>query len=314
MRGGRPTPLLAMLLVLAGCSGLDYRQVLENPSPLPPRVRVEGVPFFPQREDYCGPASLAMVLAWSDRQVSRDVLASQLLTPDREGTLRSDLVGGARRQGRLAVPVRGLRALLGELAEGHPVVVLQNLGLSWLPRWHYAVAVGYDLPRGDILLHTGRRRSRRVALATFERTWDRADRWGIVVLPPGKLPATAGPVAVLRAGVGLEKARQAKAAAATYAAVTRRWPGRLGGWIGLGNTRHRLGHLAGAEAAFRAAVRHRPRSGVAWNNLAVVLAARGRDGEAMQAAIRAVRLGGKEHPEYRATLREIRGKESGRSR
>ena len=25
------------------------------------------------------------------------------------------------------------------------LLVLQNLGLSWLPRWHYAVVVGYDL-------------------------------------------------------------------------------------------------------------------------------------------------------------------------
>src|SRR2546422_3737218 len=46
------------------------------------------------------------------------------------------------RSGQLAVPVTTLSDLLAEVAAGHPVLVFQNLGLHWIPRWHFAVAVG----------------------------------------------------------------------------------------------------------------------------------------------------------------------------
>lgn len=43
----------------------------------------------------------------------------------------------ARRHGAVAyvLPDR-LDALLEEITAGHPVVVLQNLGLQWIPSWH----------------------------------------------------------------------------------------------------------------------------------------------------------------------------------
>ncbi len=296
-----------LLCALVGCATPQTDALLQAPAALPPRAEVVGVPFYPQEQYYCGPAALAMVLTWSGRPVTQDQIAAQVYTPGRKGTLQNDVVAAARRNGRLAVPVDRLADLTAELAAGHPVVILQNLGLGWLPVWHYAVAVGYDLDTGDLILRSGPERRRVMALGTFERTWARADHWGLVVLPPEELPAAADEIAVLRAATGLEQARRFGAAAAAYAAIAERWPNSLEAWIGRGNAAYAAGDLVEAEDAFRTAARRHPDAAAAWNNLAHVLGETGRRAEAVAAAERAVRLGGPEAATYRATLREVAG-------
>jgi Tetratricopeptide repeat len=205
------------------------------------------------------------------------------------------------------VPVTRLLDLTAELAAGHPVVVFQNLGLGRFPVWHYAVAIGYDLDSGDLFLHSGLDAWRVMPLGTFERTWARGDYWGLVVLPPGKLPASADEIAVLRAATGLEQAGKFRAAAAAYAAIAERRPDSLEAWIGRGNAAYAAGDLERAENAFRTAVRRHPNAAAAWNNLAHVQGETGRRAEAVAAAQRAVRLGGPDATTYRATLREVAG-------
>lgn len=272
---------------------------------LPARAEVADVPFHGQTGNQCGPAALAMVLGWSGLPVAPDDVAGRVLTPEREGTLSHDLVAAARRAGRLAVPVQNMDQLLAELAAGHPVVVLQNLGLGWYPQWHYAVAIGYDLEADALIMHSGDEPRQVMAMATFARTWQRADQWALSVLPPDMLPALADEDSVLAAAVGLEQAGRHEAAAAAYGAFLERWPDSVAALIGLGNARYAAGQLAGAEAAFRTAVSFHPREAAAWNNLAHVLAERGELTEALAAAKRAVDLGGSDAATYRATLREI---------
>jgi Peptidase_C39 like family/Tetratricopeptide repeat len=297
-----------LLLALVACAGPQTKSLLENPTAaLPLRAKVDGVPFFPQQEYYCGPAALATVLSWSGVPDTQDEAAAQVYTPGREGTLRSDMVAAARRNGRLAVPVDRLASLAAELAAGHPVVVFQNLGLGWFPVWHYAVAIGYDVDAGDLILRSGLEARRVMPLGTFERTWARGDHWALVVLPPGELPVSADEITVLRAATGLEQAGRLRAAAAAYAAITKRWPDSLEASIGLGNAAYAAGELEAAENAFRTAVERHPEAAAAWNNLAHILGERGQRAEAMAAAQRAVRLGGPNAAIYRATLREVGG-------
>ena len=194
----------------------------------------------------------------------------------RAGTLRVSLVASARRHGRLAVPIAGADELMRELQAGHPVLVMQNLGLGWLPFWHYAVAIGYDRTRESVVLHTGREPAREVDFTTFDHTWERAERWGLVALRPSELPATATEPRVLEAAVGLERAGKPGAAAETYTAALRLWPKSLGAWIGLGNAEFAAGDLAAAEQAFRRAAELHPDSEAARSNLEYVRAARAR--------------------------------------
>ncbi len=296
-----------LLLALGACAAPQTAQLVQDPGDLPPRAEVDEVPFFAQERYYCGPAALAMVLAWSGLPVTQEDLVPQVYTPGREGSLQSDVLTAARRNGRLAVPVETLPDMLAEIAAGHPVLVFQNLSLDWYPQWHYAVAIGYDLEARVLILHSGLQARRETPLDTFEHTWKRGDYWALVVLPPDRLPARAEETEVLRAAAGLERSRRLDEAATAYGTILGRWPDSLGALMGLGNVSYAKGDLAAAEAAFRRAIAAHPGAPAPWNNLAYVLLGLDRTNEAIAAAREAVRLAGDEAAPYRETLDEITG-------
>ena len=280
----------ALLLGLAACTAPRTAELLVAGDGLPARAELAEVPFYPQEKYQCGPAALAMAATWAGQPVTPDELVPQVYTPSREGTLRSDMLAAARRQGRLATPVDGLRNLLTEIAAGHPVVVFQNLGFDWYPQWHYAVAIGYDLDQREIVLHSGLTARQRLDLSTFERTWERGSNWALVVLPPDRLPATARAATVLTAAIGLERADRLAEAAEAYRAIAKRWPDSFTARMGLGNTLFGQDDFAGAVSAFQDAIAQRPTSAAAWNNLAYALAKQGQYARARQAAEQAARL------------------------
>ncbi len=299
--------VLFALALLAACAAPQAERVLEAPGDLPPKVELAEVPFFPQEAYQCGPASLAMALTSSGVLVRPDDLVAKVYSPARKGSLPPEMVSASRRHGRVAYPVSTLEDLLAELAAGNPVVVLQNLGFSWYPRWHFAVVIGYDLPKEELVLHSGTEPREVLSLRHFERTWEMGGHWGLVVLPPSVLPARAKESAFVEAVIGLERARQWEAAIEAYRAALARWPASLGALMGLGNSRYVLGNLAGAERAFREAARAHRSAAPAFNNLAHVLAETGRREEAEAAARSAVALGGPLAHVYQATLEKIRG-------
>lgn len=302
-------PLCGLLLVslLGACATPQTSRILAEGGHLPQQAEVADVPFYPQKRFYCGPAALAMVMTWSGEPVTQDELVPQVYTPSRQGTLRNDMLAAARRRGRLAVQVGDLRSLLAELAAGNPVVVFQNLALDWFPQWHYAVAYGYDLQKREIVLRSGTEARRVTDLYAFERTWERGDYWGLVVLPPERLPATADERSVLDAAAGLERTEHLREAASAYMAILSRWRESFPAWMGLGNTLYAQKDFSGAAGAFREATRRRPKAPAAWNNLAYALAAQGQHDEAQRAAEEAVRLAPESTQIYRDTLQDISG-------
>lgn len=298
-----------LFLGLTACSTIQTQEIVENREQLPLKAEVVDVPFFPQERYFCGPAALAMVLAWSGLPVTQDDLVSEVYTPARQGTLRTDVLAAARRHGRLAVEVPSLRDLLTEIAAGSPVLVFQNLALNWYPQWHYAVAVGYDLEAREITLHSGLDERRVVPLSVFERTWKRGDYWALVVLPPGRLPASAEETPVLKAAAGLERVQRHTEAARAYAAISARWPLSVAARLGLGNILYAAGDYRGAEQAYLEAIGNDAKAAAAWNNLAYALAAQGRREEALSAVEKAVLFGAENRSLYEDSLRELSNRE-----
>ncbi len=245
------------------------------------------------------------VLGWSGLAVAPEDLVDEVYTPFRRGSLQSGLITAARRHGRLPYVIQGPDKLLKEIAAGHPAIVLQNLGTAWHPAWHYAVVLGFDRAGDAIILHTGTDEGRTVAWSRFLFTWERSQYWGLVVLPPGRLPADVNENAYLQAVLGLEQAGQWAAASGAYEAALQRWPQWLEALIGLGNAYIMQGEWKAAEAALRRAVAVNPQSGDAANNLAHVLARHGQIEEALEWSRRAVAIGGPNQTIYRQTLEEI---------
>ena len=298
-----------VLFLLAGCVSLPQSEALkrENAAGLPPRADLDTVPFFAQEEYQCGPAALAMALNAAGVAVTPAALADEVYLPARKGSLQVEMLAGARRHGLLAYELAPeLKDVLAEVAAGNAVIVLQNQGLwAFHPYWHYAVVVGYDLEKKQVLLHSGTRARRAMTFGLFEFLWIDGQRWAMVALAPGRLPASVREASFATAAAALEKAGRIAEAHQAYAAMLERWPVNLIGLMGLGNTAYAQGRLAEAETAFRRATAAHPLVAAAFNNLAQTLADQGKLDAALETAREAVSLGGASLPAARATLEEI---------
>lgn len=288
----RAAPGLALiaLVALPGCA-INPAWRLGESTAASGALLLEDVPFHPQTEYQCGPAALATVLGASGVRVAPDALATQVYLPGRRGSLQLELVAATRRAGRIPYEVdRRPEALLAELRAGRPVLVLQNLLVRTVPRWHYAVVVGADLGRNRLVLNSGTERALPVRAPKFLRTWDWAGRWGLVALRPGELPAEADPVRYLTAVADFEKVAGGRGAEPAYRAALERWPDDPRPRLALGNQAYARGDREGAARHYRDGLQRAPDDPVLANNYATTLGELGCRDEARAVLDRAERV------------------------
>lgn len=300
--------VLFTIILLAGCATPQVSTLrTQAPPGLPQQTELAATPFFPQEEYQCGPAALATVLVHDGVATTPAALVPQVYLPGREGSLQTEMLAATRRHGRVAYRLAPrLENVLLEVATGNPVVVLQNLAFSFAPVWHYAVVIGFDREREEVILRSGTTRRLNMSLSTFERTWARSGYWAMVALAPQQLPATAVEADYVAAAAALERV-SAAAAQQAYATALAKWPANFAARIGAGNAAYALQDLAAAAAAYRRATLDHPQAADAWNNLAQVQFELGHKNEALRAAQRAVALGGPRIAHYQDTLQTIAG-------
>jgi len=161
--------LVAVALVAAAsCVGPAYAQ-----APLP-------VPYLPQTEALCGGAAAAMVMRfWGARGVYADAFAP-LIDSKAGGIHTSALRAALAARGWDAQATAGdLPQLTHEIALGRPVIAL----IEDRPgRFHYVVVVATTA--SSVVVHDpARAPSRAIDASTFDRKWQRAERWMLTLLP-----------------------------------------------------------------------------------------------------------------------------------
>jgi hypothetical protein len=263
--------LFLALTALSGCASSTPQtdNFFDSTSNLPPKKEIPRVPFIKQEAAQCGPATLAMAMRWNGHLVSAEELTREIFIPGLNGTVQTDMLRATRKYGFLAIPLNGLKPLLTEISNNTPVIVFENLAFTWSPAWHYALVYGYDLQNKTVLMHSGPQEGKVWDMTKFERSWKLADYWGLVVLPPGKLAASATELEHASAAVGLETAGHPDAAAKTYRAMLARWPNSLTALIGLGNYFYNKKHFRNSVRYLSLAVKTHPQSASARHNLEV---------------------------------------------
>ncbi len=298
----KSTYCLLLALCLAGCMSTPQSNALFNHGSESGAQASLNLPFFPQDEYQCGPAALATVLAASGVDVMPDDLVPLVYVPGRQGAYQLELMAAARHHQRLAYQLTpDLDTMLQEVKSGHPVLVMQNLGVKWYPRWHFAVVKGFDLDKRRLILNSGTRENYAMPLRTFERTWARAGHWAVVVTKPDQMPSSATPITFFAAVVALEHNHPQQALTA-YTTGLERWPDDRNLLMGRGNLLYNLRQPEQALAVFRHAADRYPEYAPAHNNLAQVLYEQGHLSEAREHAMRAVEIGGLHEATSRSTL------------
>lgn len=270
--------LLVCVFIVSSCASTPQSRLIRTGFPdfLPLAVELTDTPFYPQTENYCGPATMATILKLHGVETTPEELSSQIYIPELKGSLQIEMTAATRRHEMLPYKLEPqLIDLFTEIAAGNPVLVLQNLSFEWYPKWHYAVVVGYDTERREIILRSGTTRRWITPFEVFERTWQRADHWALVILPIGEIPKTAKPLNYLKAVYAFEELGRADLALKAYQSASSQWPNVADIWLTLGNMAFQNQDWPEAIRAFSTASSLQPESINSWNNLAYALSAYG---------------------------------------
>lgn len=219
--------LAGLLVVLTACqTPPQTKQLLAAPPDIARQHVIAQVPFYPQQQFFCGPTTLAEVAGFYGLSKSPDDIAPATFIPGLDGTLQIEMAAATRQLGLVAYaqPRATMAQLLSLVEEDIPVIVLQNNSIAWLPQWHYAVIIGYDLDAAEVVLHTGVTQAHRLNFATFERTWQRGNYWLLAMLPPDKTSTQLESFLYTRASQDLLNTGQPDAGLAALKNATRQWP------------------------------------------------------------------------------------------
>jgi predicted double-glycine peptidase len=144
---------------------------------------IEGVPFFPQEEFQCGPASLAGVLNYYGLRMTPAEIAAEVFSRSARGTLDMDMVFYAQRKGMKAEQYAGsFEDLQGSLDSRRPLIVLIDQGFWVYQNHHFMVVVGYD--EGGIVVNSGREKNKFISRGAFLKTWEKTKFWTLRITPP----------------------------------------------------------------------------------------------------------------------------------
>jgi tetratricopeptide (TPR) repeat protein len=275
------------VVLLSACAGTPQTRLISTqpPANLPTQHTLTETAFFPQKAYQCGPAALATVLSSQGVDVHPDELVDKVYIPARKGSLQIEMIATARSYGVMPYKLATeLEDILKEVASGRPVLVFQNLAFDWVPRWHYAVVVGYNLTTQQLILRSGTDKRRLISFANFEQTWRRGQYWAYVFVQPGQIPTTAEPLAYTHAASDLFKAGYESEALASFSAAAERWTDLALPHMVLGNTKYAAKDYSAAQQAFSDAIAAEPTNPQAWNNLAYTYVAQ----QCRVAAIKAI--------------------------
>lgn len=306
-RGARLlVPLLIFVLTLSYFSCLPLKPNTHLGIKISPSSHyIKDVPFFPARDNMCGPAALASVLSFYGISVSVEEIARHVMLPDNSGTKVENLYLYAISKGMTAqVYSSGILDLKRKIAQGLPVIVLIDTGLPGFPNGHFVIVVGYD--ENHFYLYDGDKKDAKVSRRYLYGSWYRTDFTMLLVLPPGtSLPPTSDEL--FMQALTHENAGEWIEAEKLYRLAIERDNLSIPAIVGVGNARLNLGDPDGAIAWYRIALRRERSCLSARVNMAEAFLKKGKKRKAKRIIKKAIFLCSKNNKELLGYAYDVLG-------
>lgn len=218
---------LTFLVGAFGCGLLPQKKMRDDISSAQNNQQKIQVPFRAQERKMCGPTVLAMLADHHGVKTTKAHLEEITYTPGAEGTYKKDMISAARRIGMAAYLVKDFETMLSSVDQSMPVVVFQNLGVKWIPYWHYALLVGYNMEEDVLYLHSADKSNLATPYSRFLKEWRAGDSWSYTFTPAAKIPSFAQIEDVVVNGMIFEKLQRVADAESLYLAAEKKWPHRM---------------------------------------------------------------------------------------
>jgi predicted double-glycine peptidase len=141
---------------------------------------VRSIPFYPQEDFQCGPASLAAVLTYWGIPVTPEQVAKDIYSNSAQGTLNIDMLLYAQSRGLAASQYQGgMDDLREKIDSGRPLIVLVDYGFSIIQANHFMVIVGYN-ERG-VIANSGRDEMKFIGAEEFLASWGKTKYWTLLI-------------------------------------------------------------------------------------------------------------------------------------
>ncbi|MGD8688119.1 MAG: C39 family peptidase [Syntrophobacterales bacterium] len=165
--------------LLSSCSTGAKELEIARPSQA---ALIKDVPFFPQLDYQCGPASLAGVLNYYGDTVTPGEIAEAIYRQKIRGTVSLDMVLYARQRGFDSKWYEGSTDdIVRAVDSGSPLVVMIDLGFSLARAYHYMVITGYSSQ--GVIANSGTTPQKLISWERFMSQWERTHNWTLLVTP-----------------------------------------------------------------------------------------------------------------------------------
>jgi predicted double-glycine peptidase len=145
-------------------------------------VMINNVPFHPQEDYQCGPASIAGVMNYWHVKVTPEDIAKDIYSTSARGTLTIDMALYAQKKGLFSLHYRGTwEDLKAKIQEGYPLIVLVDYGFSVYQANHFMVVVGYN--DEGVVVNSGKTEKMFMDKERFLRAWEKANFWTLWIKP-----------------------------------------------------------------------------------------------------------------------------------
>jgi tetratricopeptide (TPR) repeat protein len=180
--------IIASCFLLCSCSGLKYNIVQDNlDNDIDEGHYIDGLRFFKQDKNFCGPAALAVVMNYWGDDITQEKIAEHIYKESIKGSLTVDLESYAYKRGFFAQAGSFTLDELGpKLRDGIPIIVIVQV-MPFIKKNHYLVLFGYNDTREVVIVYSGKEEPELMSYKDFVRKWESAGKWALVVCPPQKV-------------------------------------------------------------------------------------------------------------------------------